>query len=185
MIQGNISANTRASRRDVLSKENIEFQAKRIKFTVRKSAGERLFTQLQDVNERMRKLTESSDKTGVARHQGQTTKPSSVMSRKMDNFWQHAKRLHEALSTAWQCSCVGHTTNLGLQHRTSDKIEFEVVFQLGNGPQQFNWQGTRIKMEENASAVAIHVPQVGATSSTFEQHHCERTKSNPGAYTPN
>lgn len=45
----------------------MEFQAKRIKFTMRKSSREKIFAQLEVANERMRKLLESSERTSDAR----------------------------------------------------------------------------------------------------------------------
>jgi hypothetical protein len=139
---------------------NMEFQAKRIKFTVRKSSRERLFAQLENANERMRKLLASSDQTSAARQQGTTNKASYMINRKINEFWRHAKRLHEALSSAWRCGCVSHITNLGLEHRTSDKVEFDVLFHLNAGHQRVGWQGARIKMVTNANALSIQVPQL-------------------------
>jgi hypothetical protein len=104
---------TNIPRRERLSMENMEFQAKRIKFALKKSARERLFNQLQDANERMRKLLESSDHITTARHQGQTAQTASIVNRKLSDFWRHAKRLHETLARSRQCGCAKHTTSLG------------------------------------------------------------------------
>lgn len=147
-----------------MSMSNIEFQAKRIKFSLKKSSRERLFTQLQEANDRMRNLLESSDQISAARRSRATVKPPSSMNRKINEFWRHAKRLHEALSKAWQCSCGSHVANLQLKHRTSDKVEFDVVFNLGTTLHQGGWQGTRIKMisggtRTGTAGVSINVPQ--------------------------
>jgi hypothetical protein len=147
-----------------MSLSTIEFQAKRIKFSLKKSSRDRLFTQLQEANERMRNLLESSDKTTIARHQGQPSRVSSVMSRKISEFWRHAMRLHEALSKAWLCSCVSHVANLGLQHRTSDKIEFDVMFHLEAAQQKHSWQATRINMMM-PSGPSLNVPPPPSKSS--------------------
>lgn len=131
---------------------NFEFQAKRIKFTVRKSARERLFTQLQEANERMRKLLESSDQITVARQKSNNTKLPSSMHRKIKHFWRHAQRLHDVLANAWQCNCASHEANLGLEHRTSGDVEFDVFFRLAPTHKHPGWQGTRIKMVTNPSS---------------------------------
>ncbi|KAH4061771.1 hypothetical protein HBI67_196760 [Parastagonospora nodorum] len=151
------------SRSDLLSMGNLEFQAKRIKFTMRKSSREKIFAQLEVANERMRKLLESSDRTSAARLRQNTSKASYMINRKINEFWRHAKRLHEALATAWRCGCANHITNLGLEHRTSDKVEFDVLFHLNDDQRKVGWQGTRIKMVTNDNALSIQVPQPGST----------------------
>jgi hypothetical protein len=139
--------------------DNMEFQVKRTKFTVRKSARERLFTQLCESIERMRKLLESSDQITIARQRGQAARPSSLTNRKLNEFWRHAKRLHEALSSAWQCKCDGHVVDLGLEHRTSENVEFNVLFHSEKHLQQPSWQRTKIKMVPNPGAFSVSVPQ--------------------------
>ncbi|KAF2744653.1 hypothetical protein M011DRAFT_496157 [Sporormia fimetaria CBS 119925] len=125
------SSGTDVKRNDLLSISNFEFQTKRIKFSLKRSSRERLFVQFQHANDRMRSLLENSDQIAIARRDREPGKNASVMGRKLNDFWRHAKRLHDALSSAWQCSCVDHQTTLQLQHRTSDKPEFDVVFNLG------------------------------------------------------
>jgi hypothetical protein len=139
---------------------NMEFQAKRIKFTMKRSSRERIFEQLKDANERMRKLLDSSDQVTTARQRGHANRTSYIISRKINDFWQHAKRLHEALSSAWQCACHSHIANLGLEHRTFEKVEFDVLFHLDDAHQKLGWCGTKIKMVKNANALSIEVPQL-------------------------
>jgi adenylosuccinate lyase len=129
-----------------MSLSNVEFQAKRLKFSLKKGSRERLFTQLQVANDRMRSLLESSDHIVVASRTRGTAKSPFAMSRKINEFWRHAKRLYEALSKAWECGGTSHVANLQLQHRISDKVEFDVLFMLGATPTHRKWQETRIKM---------------------------------------
>jgi hypothetical protein len=143
---------------------NMEFQAKRIKFTVRKFARERLFSLLQDANECTRKLLESSDQITVARHQSQAVKAASMANCKLSEFWRHAKRLHEALSTPWQCGCAKHTANLGFQHRTFERIELDMLFHIDNDHKEPRWRGTRVKMVANETAVSVDGPKTIGTS---------------------
>ncbi|KAF2110630.1 hypothetical protein BDV96DRAFT_474211, partial [Lophiotrema nucula] len=119
-----------ASLRDLLSMSNVEFQAKRIKFSLKKSSRQRLFDQLEEANKRMRNLLESSDQVVSARRGREAAKPPSTINRKLNEFWRHAKRLHEALCNAWQCGCASHVANLQLQHRTSDNVEFDMLFHV-------------------------------------------------------
>jgi hypothetical protein len=153
-----------ATHKDLLSKSNFEFQAKRIKFSLKKSSREKLFGKLQDSNDRLRRLLESSDQNTAARRTRETCKPKSVVNRKINEFWRHAKRLHEVLSKAWQCGCATHMANLQLQHRTSDKVEFDVLFNVGPLSTRGGWRETKIKMVSgcippNNTNVTINVPQ--------------------------
>lgn len=138
-----------------MSYVNLEFQAKRIKFSLKRRSRERLFQQFKDANEKMRNLLESSDQIAAARLSRETRKGPLAMKHKIDEFWQHAKRLHDALTKAWQCSCGKHVVNLQLQHRTCDEVEFNVLFELGSTPFRVAWRETVIKV----------VPQVVSTSS--------------------
>jgi hypothetical protein len=138
-----------------MSYVNFEFQAKRIKFSLKKKSRERLFQQFNDANEKMRKLLESNDQIATARFSRVTRKAPLAMKHKINEFWQHAKRLHNALTKAWQCSCSNHIASLQLQHRTCDEVEFNVLFELGSTPSQVAWRETVIKV----------VPQVFSTSS--------------------
>ncbi|KAH6861234.1 hypothetical protein B0T12DRAFT_404359 [Alternaria alternata] len=144
-----------ASRTELMSYVNFEFQAKRIKFSLKKGSRERLFKQFEEANEKMRNLLDSSDQIATARLSRESRKGPLAMKHKINEFWQHAKRLHNALTKAWQCSCSNHIANLKLQHRTCDEVDFNVFFELGSTPSRVVWRETTIKM----------VPQVVSTSS--------------------
>ncbi|KAH6632932.1 hypothetical protein C7974DRAFT_162289 [Boeremia exigua] len=107
-----------ASRVDLMSRANFEFQSKRIKFSLKKSTRERLFKQLEEACNQMQKLLELDDQIITARQQRSISKSTTLIDRKINDFWRHAKRLHGALTKAWQCGCLSHTVNLG---RTSDR----------------------------------------------------------------
>lgn len=152
-----------------MSYANFEFQAKRIKFSLKKGSRERLFLQFKDANEKMRNLLESSDQIAAARFCRETTKGPSAMKHKMNEFWRHAKRLHDALTKAWQCNCGSHVANLQLQHRTCDEVEFHVLFDLGSTPTRAAWRDTKIKM----------VPNVVSTSSVGISVNIQQTIPSP------
>lgn len=111
----------------MLSVTNLGFQAKRLKFGFKGRPREKLFDKLQEANDRMRNLLESNDRIVAARRQRYTIRSAP---RRIGDFWRHAQRLHTALSKAWQCGCLSHVANLGLEHRTSEKVEFDVFFDL-------------------------------------------------------
>jgi hypothetical protein len=150
-----------------MSYANFEFQAKRIKFSLKKGSRERLFLKFKDANEKMRNLLESSDQIAAARLSRGTNKIPSAMKHKINEFWRHAKRLHDALTTAWQCTCGNHVANLQLQHRTCDEIEFNVFFELGSTTTQVAWRETKIEM----------IPKVVSTSSVGISVNIQQTKS--------
>lgn len=124
---------------------NVEFQAKRLKFSLGKSLRGSLFAQLQEANDRMRNLLESTDQIAAARKSRGTEMASSLANWKVNEYWRHAKRLHGALSKAWQCDCANHVANLQLQDATSDKIEFGVLFDMGASLGTQCWRETRIE----------------------------------------
>lgn len=147
-----------------MSMSNIEFQAKRIKFTVRKGLRERLFAQLKEANDRLRQLLESNDQVAAARRAGEVAKRPSTMNRRISEFWRHAKRLHDALSSAWSCDCTSHMANLGLRLRTSDEVDFDLMFNVTNSNQETSWQSTKITMISNKQDISIVVPGNTATA---------------------
>ena len=118
----------------------------------------------------MRNLLESSDQTTTARRNREVSKPNSSANRKINEFWQHARRLHGALSKAWQCGCTSHTANLQLQHRTSEQVEFDVFFDVGSVSGN-DWRGTKIKMLND-----ITTDIVGVTKSVPQRAPAQRTR---------
>jgi hypothetical protein len=153
----------------MMSFANFEFQAKRIKFSLMKGSRERLFLQFEDANKKMRNLLESSDQIAAARLIRETKKGPSAMKHKTNEFWRHAKRLHDALTKTWQCSCSNHVANLQLQHRTRDEVEFKVLFELGPTASRAAWRETMIKM----------VPSVLSTSSVGISVNIHQTIPSP------
>jgi hypothetical protein len=137
-----------------MSYANFEFQARRIKFSLKKGSRERLFLQFKDANEKMRNLLESSDQIVAARIIHETSRDSPAMTYNMNDFWRHATRLHGALMKAWQCSCGDHIANLQLQHRTNDKVEFNILFEFGPKRPQASWLGTKIRMVPHDNSMA-------------------------------
>lgn len=137
-----------------MSRANFDFQTKRIKFSLKRSTRERLFGQLEKECNQMQTLLELDDQVTTARQQRSVSKSASTINRKMSDFWRHAKRLHEALTKAWQCSCPSHTVNLGLAGLATGKIEFDIIFRLKGTIER----STRIKMADTNN-VSIAVSQ--------------------------
>ncbi|OCL04599.1 hypothetical protein AOQ84DRAFT_300565 [Glonium stellatum] len=153
------STETKIYQRDLLSVSNVQFQAKRITFSLKKSSRAKLFRELKECNDRMRKLLESSDRTSAAKHV-QRISNQHLAHTKLTQFWCHAEKLHHALSRAFQCACKSHKANLRLQHRTTEEAEFDLLFSMKTTPDSWGWQETKIKMLHNeplSEAMAIKV----------------------------
>ncbi|OCK77569.1 hypothetical protein K432DRAFT_303900 [Lepidopterella palustris CBS 459.81] len=160
-------AKTKPSRKDLLTVSNFEFQAKRIKFSLKKASREKLFGELQEYNDKLRKLLESSDRTSAARRAREPKQTTLIADRKLGEFWRYAKKLHDALAKAWRCGCSSHEANLRLQHRTSDEADFDVLFRTKTAADIWKWQETNIKMIQtdcSVNAVAITVTEVDDTN---------------------
>lgn len=116
-----------------------------MKFSLRKSSREKLFTELKDANDRMRNLLESNDQITAARQNRDTNQVITAANKKFGDFW-HALRLHGALSKAWQCGCDSHGANLQLQHTINEKTHFDVIFDKLNVSHDRGWLETKIEM---------------------------------------
>lgn len=111
------------------NKSSLEYQAKRIRFSLRKSSRDRIFTKLKENNDKMRRLLECNDRAVATRSFPKSTFPAPYSVKgTLEQFWSHAQKLHQALSNAWQCGCSGHQANLKLEHRVTSEVEFEISF---------------------------------------------------------
>lgn len=138
-----------------MSKENLEFQAKRIKFSLKKFAREDLLDQFEKACHQLDQLLATDDQVTAAYQQINASRSVSLINQKTSYFWRHAERLHEALTKAWRCDCANHTAKLGLASLVSDRVEFDILFHLKAAVQR----GTRITMVANAGDVSIAAPQ--------------------------
>jgi hypothetical protein len=133
---------------DAKALANLGFQTRRI-FNLSKR--DRLFKQLTDHNNELRTLLNSSDRIAELRQHHGARKGSAHLK----GLWQlrrHAGQLYSLLMQSWRCECKTlHQTNLLLQHRTSSKAEFRIMFvyalqNLKPKPWLWTCQETNIKM---------------------------------------
>ncbi|PMD45595.1 hypothetical protein L207DRAFT_578504 [Hyaloscypha variabilis F] len=66
------------------------------------------------------------------------------------HFWNHAKTLYEFISKCWRCKCHPlHQTNLLLQHRENQEVEFNVLFIFGGDAMEtvppWTWQDITLR----------------------------------------
>lgn len=146
---------------------NLEYQAKRIRFSLKKSSRERIFARLKEYNDRMRKLLECNDRTSTLKATHKIAiKSSASANGALDHFWKHAKTLHKALAGAWQCGCKSHQANLQLKHRKTNDVEFNILFGRGSGKDETNgwtWQETEVRMrkkEDSPTPATLFAPSL-------------------------
>ncbi|KAI0895314.1 hypothetical protein F4806DRAFT_503245 [Annulohypoxylon nitens] len=97
--------------------------SKRLRFILHETTRNNLFRELDMLDRRLRQIT--SDKTLPM----QSPIDSQPYSTTLCSIWKHASALFKALSTSWACCCQGrHLAELLLQHRDTDKNEFNMLF---------------------------------------------------------
>jgi hypothetical protein len=137
-----------------MSKANFEFQTQRIKMSFNQSKRDKLFEDLTDYNNELRMLLDTSDRIAALRGSREGAKKSAV-SKGLWQFWRHADKLYTLLTQSWRCDCkTFHQANLLLQHRTTPKADFRIMFvyaQQNLRPKPWSWtcQETNIKMLED------------------------------------
>jgi hypothetical protein len=142
-----------------MTKINLEYQAKRLRMSFNQSKRDKLFNELTDYNNELRTLLDTSDRIAALRQgRGKAKKPA--VSKGLWQFWRHADNLYNLLTRSWRCDCKAyHLANLMLQHRTTSRADFEVMFVFAQHslipkPWSWTWQETSIKMLDNELQVA-------------------------------
>jgi len=135
----------------------------------------RLFEELTDYNNELRTLLDTSDRIAALR-QNRGRRKKSAVNRGLWQFWRHADRLYGLLTQSWRCDCKTlHQANLLLQHRTTSKVDFRIMFiyaQQTFKPKPWLWtcQETNIKMlEDEWQLKKPTVPTVPISSQTPSQ----------------
>jgi hypothetical protein len=143
----------------------------------RRESRKRLFAQLEEANDRLRDLIAGNDQVVAARKARDQLGPAPTVSKKLQDYWRHAKRLHEALAKAADshpsrplCRCATHVAKLRLAAKDPTKTEFGILFSGMNQNGGLNWSNTRIEMISNAgmndTVVAGNVRSTGAGRAT-------------------
>lgn len=137
-----------------VSKANFEYQTQRIRMSLNQSKRDKFFDELTNYNNELRALLDTSDRIAVLRHSRGFAKKSAV-SKGLWQFWRHADKLYSLLTQSWRCECVPfHLANLLLQHRTTSKADFKILFVFAQQnfkakPWSWTWQETNIKLLED------------------------------------
>ncbi|OTA88375.1 hypothetical protein M434DRAFT_123914 [Hypoxylon sp. CO27-5] len=115
------------------TKANVQFQMYKLKFSNGETVRTALFKELEHYDAQLTRLLDMNDKeTELAKKRPLATNSSSSDTA-LCNFWVNANALFKALTSAWSCCCQDkHLAELLLQHRTSKKNEFNMLFAKHN-----------------------------------------------------
>ncbi|KAI0965396.1 hypothetical protein F4678DRAFT_452917 [Xylaria arbuscula] len=174
-----ISSNLHGS----LSRSNRDYQMFRIKFSMGESTRARLFSELQTYNDRLEKLTSTSDTLSelqAGRQSRASTSATSAMHTALCRFWNQADQLYKALVGAWGCSCYEfHSAELLLKHRQPSDKDF--FLNLHPGPREVNgaatttWSRCSVRLQvqerEKTSVKPLKVTTSSATVSLSTPQH--------------
>ncbi|KAI1204104.1 uncharacterized protein F4807DRAFT_448951 [Annulohypoxylon truncatum] len=110
-------------------KDSIQPQLYRIRFSIGETTRNRLFEELERYDSQFTRLLSMIDDETQNIQTRMPTISQPPGSAVLCNIWAHANTLFKALSTAWTCCCHDrHLAELLLQHRTTDKNEFNMLF---------------------------------------------------------
>jgi len=132
----------------------------------------RLFAELQAYNDRLEKLTATSDIVTKleASRQATVSKPSSPVDTALCKFWNYADRLYRVLLETWNCGCrEHHSAQLILQHRVTPEKDFRLNLSSSShgvvGPNPWPASSVRVKMlERTGGGLAISVVKESAST---------------------
>lgn len=114
------------------SKRTITYEKFRIMFSNGEATRELFLTQLHNYNGMLENLLASSDRVRSLEQETRLLQGRTMLlpvDTGLCEFWQHAHKVYDAVSTAWSCNCrAQHQTQLMLQHRTSDNREMRMIF---------------------------------------------------------
>ncbi|KAK0709991.1 hypothetical protein B0T26DRAFT_755112 [Lasiosphaeria miniovina] len=137
----------------IMSREKLVFQLYRLKFSNNEAVRRRLFGELQEYNNKLEKLLDSSDEDTRLTQQRTAVGQLTAIDTAICNFWIQARTLFRALALAWVCSCQHHGARLLLQHRTTKQHEFQVIFTATrlSSPSRLELYQTRISQDSGTA----------------------------------
>ncbi|KAI8956284.1 hypothetical protein F4801DRAFT_573809 [Xylaria longipes] len=167
-----------------LNRSNREYQLFRAKFSLGESTRIRLFSELQTYNDRLEKLTLTSDaisKLKADRQSSSSISATLAMSTALCKFWNHADRLYKALVGAWGCTCYEqHCAELILQHRQPPDNDFLLHLcpgqKEGNGVETGSWSRccVRLQMHEQKQTKSPNPTNIATVSLSTPQHRVQQ-----------
>ncbi|KAK8091822.1 hypothetical protein PG997_002183 [Apiospora hydei] len=167
--------------RQALSQENRDFQLFRAKFGLGEEKRKELFGKLETYNDRLEKLTTTSDAISQLQANRQAAKSAiSAVNTALLKFWNHADKLYRTMLEAWNCSHDQHCAQLILQHRTTTDKEFRLGISSANprAPGSDTWAtcAVKIKMMDRPEPQPMLLQTIGQIASS--------TNSPPHLFSP-
>ncbi|KAK8022471.1 hypothetical protein PG993_013238 [Apiospora rasikravindrae] len=167
--------------RQFLSQGNCDFQLFRAKFSLGDEKRKELFGKLETYNDRLEKLTTTSDAISQLQANRQASKSTvSAVNAALLKFWNHADKLYRIMVEAWNCSHDQHCAQLILQHRTTTDKEFRLglscVESRTPGSRSWNPFAIKIKMMDRPESQPVLLQTTRQTTSSGN--------SSPHLYTP-
>ncbi|KAK6822468.1 hypothetical protein PG987_014013 [Apiospora arundinis] len=120
----------------------------------------------QEYNERLEKLTSTSDAISQAQANRQAANSAaSAVNTALLKFWNHADRLYRIMVEAWNCTHDQHCAQLVLQHRTTAEKEFRLGLSSVNpeSPGSNSWATCAVRGSPHRVRTALHTFSVPAT----------------------
>ncbi|KAH9884171.1 hypothetical protein F4778DRAFT_571904 [Xylariomycetidae sp. FL2044] len=121
------SENSKARKKVSKLKTKVEWELYRIRFSNGESEREQYFRELQQCNDRLQTLLQTSEddvRLLRDRDSAKTINPAIC------NFWRQATKLFKALLAVWDCGFhTQHSTKLLLEHRANFDTDFKALFQ--------------------------------------------------------
>lgn len=162
-----------AKLRQSLSQENRNFQLFRAKFSLGESKRKELFGKIETYNDRLEKLTTTSDAISQIQANRQAAKSTvSAVNTALLKFWNHAEKLYKIMAEAWNCSHDQHCAQLILQHRTTADKEFRLGMSSVDpeGLEQGSWKTSvvKIKMLDRPEPQSLLLQTAGQVTSNAD-----------------
>lgn len=133
-----------------MTSEGRTFQLYRAKFSNGEAVRSKLFAELEDYNNKLEKLLDSSDKDTKLIQQRMDEARMIGIDMAIGGFWLNAARLFRVLASAWSCCCQElHHGKLQLQHRTTKKSDFNIIFETSASSR---WRIRRTRISEGPDA---------------------------------
>ncbi|KAK8076172.1 hypothetical protein PG994_003444, partial [Apiospora phragmitis] len=153
--------------------ENRDFQLFRAKFSLGEEKRKVLFEKLETYNDRLEKLTTTSDAISQLQANRKATRSTvSAVNGALLKFWNHADKLYRIMVETWNCNHDQHCAQLILQHRTTADKEFRLgISSSGPKSTQARLLGYMRSQDQDARS-----PRAASVDSTNHRADNVRTK---------
>ncbi|KAK3363767.1 hypothetical protein B0T25DRAFT_528416 [Lasiosphaeria hispida] len=142
--------------KSAFTKEGRTFQLYKLKFSTSEAARRKLFGQLDEYIRKLEALLDISEQNANLGYRQTSVTGFAAADEALCSFWLQASKLFKAITSAWGCPCSQHDAKLLLQHRTSLKEDFQVIFTQFASSQ---WEICRTRISGSNSAGVEATPK--------------------------